>query len=385
MNQNLKKLLVIDGLFFIITSYIAIFVNLYVWGESKSIANVILLNGVSLLSWTLFYGAGAKLLEWASYRLVMSLSAVFGLISFSLLSFWNVPTETSVVVCIAIPIGAMHGFFYAGKNLGVNVYGSSKEFTVFYGWMPVLNKATNVVSPLFNAGVIVGFGFTVSFLIMAIFIFGFLVLAYQIPNFKIQGTHIAGGLILTGNHLKWMSVSFVLAGVFRQFQSLFIILFTFTISDDILVVAFLNIFYTFISFSLMLFRKYFTKKAEFRWLAMGVALVATGFLISYFTKSHFLIVANIFIVSGMYFFDSIFVAQHFRMIKEEVQQLHNRLYFLREVSTNLTRVIFLTTLYLFPVVINEKFGVLFVGAMLCGGLIPFVQYRAFKTKKATGR
>src|SRR5690606_37857912 len=91
---------------------------------------------------------------------------------------------------------------------------------------------------------------------------------------------------------RWMIPSALAAGVAMQFQNLFSVVFTFSVTVDKTMVALLNVLYTLCSFGgLYLYRKYSAKERQ--WLIIGALLLGCGMLAALYPISVILIISNV--------------------------------------------------------------------------------------------
>ena len=126
MSAEIRKLLVMNAITSVVTVYIGIFVNLYIWQENQRIADVSLYNMAMFASWGAAFAAAAKLLTRFSIRLPLCLSALCGGAAFFYLMTSHMDNRTLWIVLLGLPVGAMFGLAQAAQNLGVAL-GSNDE------------------------------------------------------------------------------------------------------------------------------------------------------------------------------------------------------------------------------------------------------------------
>jgi YQGE family putative transporter len=90
------------------------------------------------------------------------------------------------LTAIAIPVGATNGFYYAGNNLGISLFGKGKEFASFFSLTGLIAQIIAFVNPI-------------------------AVRAYH----PIDRIHM--GKVFVTPALRWMIPSLLAAGIFLQF------------------------------------------------------------------------------------------------------------------------------------------------------------------------
>ncbi|GIO13418.1 hypothetical protein J19TS2_29730 [Cohnella xylanilytica] len=324
MSAEIRKLLVMNAITSVVTVYIGIFVNLYIWQENQRIADVSLYNMAMFVSWGAAFAAAAKLLTRFSIRLPLCLSALCGGAAFFYLMTSHLDNRTLWIVLLGLPVGAMFGLAQAAQNLGVALQGKGSEFAPYFAAVHIIVQVVSIAVPIASAKVIDGFGYGGSFALMLAFLALMLVVSARMPRIRLRkpedpaearrfgqfGARLAFGR----PGARWIVLSLMAAGVFMQFQNLFALLFTFSVTQNKLLIALLNVAYTLSSLlGLWLYRRF--RSGEMRWLWLGNGLLAAGFLIALLQEPAALIVSNVLTTIGMFYFSTVWNAQQFRYIE----------------------------------------------------------------------
>lgn len=324
MSAEIRKLLVMNAITSVVTVYIGIFVNLYIWQENQRIADVSLYNMAMFASWGAAFAAAAKLLTRFSIRLPLCLSALCGGAAFFYLMTSHLDNRTLWIVLLGLPVGAMFGLAQAAQNLGVALQGRGSEFAPYFAAVHIIVQVVSIAVPIASAKVIDGFGYGGSFALMLAFLALMLVVSARMPRIRLRkpedpaearrfgqfGARLAFGR----PGARWIVLSLMAAGVFMQFQNLFALLFTFSVTQNKLLIALLNVAYTLSSLlGLWLYRRF--RSGEMRWLWLGNGLLAAGFLIALLQEPAALIVSNVLTTIGMFYFSTVWNAQQFRYIE----------------------------------------------------------------------
>lgn len=333
MSSEIRKLLVMNAITSVVTVYIGIFVNLYIWQENQRIADVSLYNMAMFVSWGAAFAAAAKLLTRFSIRLPLCLSALCGGAAFFYLMTSHLDNRTLWIILLGIPVGAMFGLAQAAQNLGVALQGRGSEFAPYFAAVNIIVQVVSIAVPIASAKVIDGFGYGGSFALMLAFLALMLVFSARMPRIRLRKPEGAADMANKADLVesrrfgkfgarlafgrpgaRWIVLSLMAAGVFMQFQNLFALLFTFTVTQNKLLIALLNVAYTLSSLlGLWLYRRF--RSGEMRWLWLGNGLLAAGFLIALLREPAALIVSNVLTTIGMFYFSTVWNAQQFRYIE----------------------------------------------------------------------
>lgn len=366
-----------------ITIYSTLFLNFYFWQENQSIQELTYFNIILLLSWNVSYWFGTKLLVYINLRFLMGLSSIFSLISYSILILPIQVNFTILMTIVAIPLGIFNGFYFCSKNLSINVAGNKNSYQTFFSYTTIITHFVSIFTPVFSAILIVLGSYNLSFIYMILCSILLIFTSLKIPimqketiNEKEKNINFKN--LFNNKPLKLMLLSFVLAGMFRQFQSFFVILFTFTVTQNEIWIATLNVSYVLITFLCMkIYEKTKKQQTQHRWLYIGFIFITTGYGFVLIPYQPLLIVANIFTTIGMFYFNTIFVSQHFTLIKEQSEEKKPTLFLYREVITNSFRILMLLMIFFIDNVYSFNFVSILLISLLAGGLIPLVQKKTF--------
>jgi MFS transporter, YQGE family, putative transporter len=343
--RELLRLLIMNAVSFIIFIYIGIFVNLFIWEQGHRIFDVTWFNLSMFFTWGFAFSFGAGLLKKWSVRLLFGISAGFGGTAFLLLSLLKLDNRLLWIALIGIPVGAMWGFFAVAQNLCVSLLGKGKDFGNFFAASTTVSQILNMSVPLLSAQVIHGFGYTGSFGLMLVFVIGMLVMSRFVPEVSLRDQNpipdpwyasLNWRSVFPSSGLKWLIPSCLAGAFIIQFQNLFGLLFTFTVTENKTIIALLNMLYTCSSLlALFMYRRY--RMSEFRWFVLGLGLLAAGFLLVLYPAKPLLIVSNVLMTMGLFYFSTNWNGQQFRMIAVMTPAEQARLLVWRECLLSLTR------------------------------------------------
>jgi YQGE family putative transporter len=317
MSREMRMLLTMNVISSIIAIYIGIIINLYIWEHNHSITEVSLYNMSMYISWGISFIAAAKLLTRFTIRLPLAVSAICGAAAFLYLGSVQLDNRILWIILLGIPVGAMFGLNSASQNLSIALKGKGSEFAPYFAAIMVLSQGLSIAVPFLSAKVIDLFGYPGSFVLMLIFVAMMLVFSIFMPKITLaippdQAKSLSHGkygfrVAFGRPGSKWILLSLLAAGVFLQFQNLFTLLFTFTVTQDKLLIALLNMLYTLCSLII--------KFNEMRWLWIGMTLMAVGFVIVLIRHPAALIASNVLTTIGMFYFSTVWNAQQFRFIQ----------------------------------------------------------------------
>ncbi len=392
MSKDMRKLLIMTTISTIIASYIGIFVNLFIWEYDHSIAEVSLYNMSMFISWGISFTVAARLLNRFSIRLPWAVSALCGTVAFMYLVMVQFDNRYLWILLLGIPVGAMFGFSQASQNLSIALRGKGNEFAPYFATLMVISQVVSVAVPFIAAKVIDGYGYSGSFILMIVFVALMLVFSFFMPRITLSSTDeqdnpstrernsLSKAFGRPGS--KWIILSFLAAGVFLQFQNLFSLLFTFSITQDKILIALLNMVYTICSLlGLWVYHK--IKIDEMRWLWIGMTLLAVGFLIVLFQHPATLIISNLITSVGMFFFLTVWNAQQFRFIQHASPVSQASFLVWRECLMVATRCILLSLTLPLKSMGGTGFALIIGVTVVCLVSIPFFQQRANRAVEAS--
>ncbi|WP_146762443.1 MFS transporter [Paenibacillus contaminans] len=383
MSPELRKMLIMNFVSAIIFIYIGIFVNLYIWEANKSIFEVSWYNLILFTGWGVSYTLGANLLWRYSVRLLLALSAGCGTLAFLLLTYLTLDNRLIWIALIGVPVGFMWGFFASAQNLSIAFFGKGNDVAVYFATASIISQGLSMLVPVVSAQVIGWFGYGGSFTMMFAFLTVMLVFSYFMPRISVPAASIAEGSfwaqmsvkrVFADPSSKWLAMAILAAGVFLQFQNLFALLFTFSVTQSKLLIALLNALYTISALlGLLMYKR--IKWSENSYLWLGVALLSAGFLMVMFPLKPVLIVSNLLTTLGMFFFGTVWNAQQFRCIRHYSQGRQATFLVWRECFICLTRCIMLITI----LSLEELKGGLFY-ALIAISLASLLSIPLFQTK-----
>lgn len=387
MSKDLRKLLIMNVISSIIAIYIGIFVNLYIWEHDHSIKEVSLYNMSMFICWGISFFVAARILNWFSIRLPLAASALCGAAAFTYLVFVQLDNRFLWIILLGIPVGSMFGLSAASQNLSVALKGKGSEFGSFFAAILVTTQALSMAVPFASAKVIESFGYTGSFVLMLVFVAIMLVFSMIMPRITLSAGPALKKSPLFGKYSfrsafghpgsKWIIFSLLASGIFLQFQNLFALLFTFTVTQDKLLIALLNMLYTCCSLlGLWMYRR--ITFDEMRWLWVGMAFMAIGFVIVLFRHPSMLILSNVLTSFGMFFFTTVWNAQHFRFIQHAKPDERASFLVWRECILVGTRCLFLGLLLPLKEMRGVGFELIIAVTVICLLSIPALQYRAMR-------
>ncbi|MEC0243145.1 MFS transporter [Paenibacillus dokdonensis] len=383
MSNDIRKLLIMNIISSIISIYIAIFVNLYIWESNHGIGEVSLYNLSMYICWGLTFALASKLINRYSIRVLLAISAVCGAMAFMYLMTVHLDNRLLWITLLGIPVGMMFGFSQSSQNLGIAMQGKENELAPYFAAVNITSQALNMAVPILSAAVIQGFGYRGSFITMLIFIAVMLIYSSRMPRIYLppqtSAIEIREPIYTLGFRsafgypgAKWVLLSLLAAGIFLQFQNLFALLFTFSVTQNKLWIALLNLLYTLSSLlGLLLYRR--IKFNEMKWLWIGTLLLAFGFLIALLHNPIMLIASNVFTSVGMFYFSIVWNAQQFKYIKHLSPATKRTFLVWRECILVFTRCLLLSLTFSLTEMRGMAFGIIVIITIACLVAIPVFQ------------
>ncbi|MEC0369777.1 MFS transporter [Paenibacillus chibensis] len=383
MSNDIRKLLIMNIISSIISIYIAIFVNLYIWESNHGIGEVSLYNLSMYICWGLSFAFASKLVSRFSIRVLLAISACCGAAAFLYLMTVHLDSRHLWITLLGIPVGMMFGFSQSSQNLGIAMQGKDHELAPYFAAVNITSQALNMAVPILSAAVIQGFGYNGSFITMLIFITVMLIYSAKMPRILLPAQLSADktrepiytlGFRKAFSYpgAKWVLLSLLAAGIFMQFQNLFALLFTFSVTQNKLLIALLNLLYTLCSLlGLWLYRR--IKFNEMRWLWIGSVLLALGFVIALLHVPVMLILSNVLTSIGMFYFSIVWNAQQFKYIKHLDPATKSTFLVWRECTLVFTRCLLLSLTFSLTEMRGLAFGVIVFITIACLFAIPVFQ------------
>ncbi|MFC5402191.1 MFS transporter [Cohnella soli] len=388
MSKDMRKLLIMNTISSIVAIYNGIFINLYIWEHEHSITEVSLYNMSMFVFWGISFLTATKLLSRFSIRLPLAVSAICGAAAFAYLMAFELDNRMLWIALLGLPVGGMFGFSSASQNVSLTLRGRGAEFSAYFSVMMIISQVLAMAVPFAAAQVINGFGYAGSFGLMLSFVALMLGFSAFMPRITLAGAtgeprdpergkfRFRAAFGYPGS--KWILLSILVSGIFLQFQNLFTLLFTFTVTQDKLLIALLNMLYTCCSLlGLLLYRKV-KSVDETKWLWFGMSLMAVGFVIVLFREPAALILSNVLTSFGMFFFSTVWNAQQFRFIQHA--EPNGRASFLvwRECTLVVTRCVLLGLTLPLKNMGGAGFAFVVSVTIVCVMLIPLFQQRAMR-------
>lgn len=391
ISNDLKKILFLHISASIIFVYISIFVNLYIWETERKIFDIALFNLVNYLCLGFSYSLGTFLLTKKNYTFVMKFSSIAASISFLILSFVNTDNHIYKIIIVALSFAFMKGFYYAGNNLSIAMFGEENEISTFYFYSSIFRFGILITTPFLFWLFIYFFDYLGSFLLMFFLSLLMFYIATKIPNYSLK-TYLKPNekfikninfkyIMFDSLPKKWYCLSTFFYGFFWQFLIFFTIVFTFNITENKLYIAALNVIYALFTFIALKFYKKFKEK-QLTWVYIGLLLVFLGFTFVIFSNSIImLLIANILLTVGSFFFDNIIKSQHLLFVKKSNTIEKAKILMWREYLLSLSRVSLLFWALFIDDIGSVNFITMIIVAIIIGVLTPFTNYKFMQYKK----
>lgn len=371
-----------------------IFINLFIWEKGQQIFDVAWFNLILFGAWGIAFASGAKLLTKYSIGFIMRLSACCAGMTFILLSFVHFEPKLLYLAALAFPVGMTNGLYFSAQNMSASLFGKGKEFADFFSASNIIGQSIAFINPLLFALIIKWLGFTGSFLIMFVFIGLMITVSYYVPGLSLSkereplfqsfGIH----QVFSTPSLRWMIPSLIAAGFFLQFQAIFSLIFTFSVTKDKLWIALLQIMYTtFTVGALLIYKKvkHAGRMNDSWWLSIGMGAVAVGFCIVLIPKAPILIVSNILTTVGLFFFLTIWNARQFIAIHELPPIVQVRILVWRELLLVVSRIVMLILILNVDHVQDAAFKVIMIFSFVSALFIPYFSKKGVTEKSPEHR
>lgn len=390
LSTDMKKLMILNTTSLIVFNYINLFVNLYIWEEKGKIFDLAWFGMFQFLAWSIFYVIGVKVFSKTSLRFVMRISSIFAILSFLLLSYLEINHYLTWIAVIGVVFGAMYGFYYAGQTQSVSILGKRGEYTHFFSIMNVISQIIAIGIPIIFSLFIKGFGYEHSFILMIFFSLIMYFSTYFLPNVQLTEQkdekeifqHLSFSEVFSGKGLKLMFIAMITGGIFLQFQTIFVMVYTFSLSEDRLMIALINVAFTVITLlTIKIVTKTKEKVSENSWMNMGVTFIIVGYGLAIYFESFWLFIGSIFITIGLFLFRNIYHGQQYNFI-QELHSVHKIKYLMwREIALCWSRSVML----FFILFVDEINGILFIFlctlAILAAFSIPYLHQKAIQFKE----
>jgi MFS transporter, YQGE family, putative transporter len=378
-SSSLKKLLLHNVFFTILFSFVQLFMNLYIWQQEKQLSDLLFFNLFLYISWAIFYTLGTHLFRIFSLRFLFILSSVVPVISFSFLSFFSFSVTFVTIAFFGISFGMMFSLYAAAQSQAVFGLGKKEEFTLYFHFRSLFEKIIQVVIPLGFSLLILTSGYQTSFIILLffscfLFLFSFFVPTISFPDQKGSWSYHS---VFPNASFRWLSLAMFVGVLVLEFQKIFVLVYTFTISDHPVVIAALATLYTLAAIaSLLSFRK-FSNVSEPQWMRIGVLFLFVSFLLFLFRHPVLIVLANLFFTIGTFFFRNLFHSTHYQKGKELCDEKRIGYLLWREIILCCSRILLLLALLTFVESIDQpSFLVMFGLVFLSSFFVPILHKRA---------
>lgn len=387
MSAALKKWLVMNVVCNMIFVYVGIFINLFIWEKNHLISEVAFFNLFVYISWTFSFAFATHILAKTTVRLLLGTSAFSGTSAFVILSTLQLDNRMLFIAMIGVTVGIMYAFYGAAHHMSVSLSGKSGELGLYFSASGTIQQVVTLVVPLMSAAIILQFGYAGTFALMLVFLLFMLGFSFAMPKFSLR-TAVADESekptnrwllqeLLRKPGLRWFSASSLAAGVFLQFQQMFLLIFTFSVTENKLLIAALSALYTTATFGgLLAYRR--LKLKDNTLLFIGCTLLACGFLIVLFPAKPILIVSNLLTAVGMFCFLAAWNTLQFKWVKPYSAARQAKLLVWREVLICTTRIGMLLIVMSLDDLRGPLFTVLIALSLLCLLSVPFFEFRAKK-------
>ncbi|QSO51827.1 hypothetical protein JZ785_24125 [Alicyclobacillus curvatus] len=370
--------------FLIVSTYMGIFVNLYIWQKHTSIAELCWYNIVMFVAWGVGFTVGASSVTRHATRLPMRLSALSGMAAFILLSTLHLSNDYLWIAIVAVPAGLFGGFYYAGQNLTIGRLGRGEEFSAFYFYQNLINQVIGLVNPIVSALVIHWFGYMSSFVLMFLLVCVMFGISFAVPKITYQDAVEAEGSfysrirwrdVFPSASLRVMHAGLFVGGLFFQFQAALALLLTFSVTGNKIFIGVLSMGYTLAC--VIGLRVYQRVQLDKRlWLNIGVGMIIVGFLLAIFPNPVTRIVSNFFTTVGMFYFGSVWNGQQYAMFSE-LSPIHMaRLFTWRENTFNVARIAVYAALFPLHQLTGVPFYIILAAIVVTSVFVPYLQSKS---------
>lgn len=370
LSRELKRLLIFNMGYAIIYNYINIFVNFYIWQQTKSFSDISLFNFILFFVGGFNVMIGYKVLLHTSTRFNSLLSVVFAVIGFVVLMLYHPTNHLWLIVLVGLPIGLFVSYFWTAGNISISTQGKSEDYGTYWSYSNTFSQIISVVNPLLSALFIFLFGFVGSFIIMTIFI-GFMVyVSFMVPKIVLHKEIKKEGFfgratyqsVFSTKKAHWLYVSMTVGVIYAQLQNIFALLFTFQATNKTIIVACLSAGYAIVTIA-SFFAYLKIHLGPSTWLKFAILLNGIGIFIDLFHFPVLYIVSNFLTTTGIFFFNTIWTAQQFAITADISLEKRIRYFIWREVNLDLSRAVFLLILVLVPV-LHRRFLDLFIFVLI---------------------
>jgi MFS transporter, YQGE family, putative transporter len=380
LRKELRFLLLMTIIFSIINNYITIFINLYIWEGHHKISQVAWFNVAMLAFWSIAFLVGGKLFTLYSLRVTTKISSLAAVVAFVfLLTLHDVPSYVWNL-CVGGCVGVMCGTYFMSQNMLISFFGKGEDFKTYFSMFNIAQQIISIINPILFAMIIKWFGYSASFGIMCAIICVLFALTFYIPQATVTKEDKEKPFFRVNNpfgrlnQLKTFLISCIVMGLVLQFQVLFVQLFTFSLSDNKIIIGSLNVLYTVIT--IVAFRISRRIQAPvIRWLKFGGVLMVLSYLIALYPSPTIFVIINIFSTLGYFFVTTNWNASQFSYLSQFQSTALTKSMIAREISLNVGRMLMLCLITQVEDFKGSIYGSLIIFSVLCVGLMLLVEQK----------
>lgn len=289
----------------VIFNFVSIFVNLYWWNQGHSIFLVSLFNLASTVTLFISYYVGSYFLYRRDIRFVMLLSTLFAGATFVGLFLYLPEYRTIFTILIGLMFGCTQGFFWSANNSSMYTFLKAEQYADYFSVNTVVAQVIAVVIPLASAGILYGVGFHLSFVVMLLFVIAAFFVSMRIPHQGLSESifdHMHHREVFSKPGTSWVMFVVLCAGLVNQFLLLFSMIYIFSFSNNVGIVAVFNIGYSLVLLGgLTLYRRW-KGLSQNVWLIIGSACVLVSYILAFLTPRDALSVVVVLLMrlGGLY-------------------------------------------------------------------------------------
>lgn len=323
LSKELKQMMVLSVFGFIIVQLTFLFMNLYIWIEGKSIHHLMLFNIGQFLTWGMMYVIGVIVFKKTNLRVNMLIASMVPVGFFYFLTTLELVIKNESVFFMGMLIGLMLGFYTSGQTQAVSNLGKKEEFDYYFQLRSIVEKIVSIFVPVLFSVIIYYFGFKSAFFVLFITSFSMFIYVFKLPKVKLGLSrevsllkNLSRRKIFKTKKMNLLFFSLFLGPVILEFQRIFALLFTFSVTNNEIIVAMLTVIYSMFMFLAMKIYKQFPGKSPSFWISIGIGFMFLSFIILIIGNVITSILANILLVIGTFFFRNVFYSEHYKQTKD---------------------------------------------------------------------
>ncbi|MCY0894427.1 MAG: MFS transporter [Acidibacillus sp.] len=382
--KEVWALIIINMMMSIIFNFTSIFINLFLWNQGQNIFSVSLFNLSSVALLFVSYLVGSYFLYQRSIRFVLVMSCIFAGFSFFALYLSHGQAKEWMIIFVGAMSGITQGLFWSANNSALYRFLKSEQYADYFSVNTVIAQAVTILVPLFSSLIIFELTFHVAFLFMLIFVIFGLLSTLRLPNVSMhQSLYQDIGFKKTFSKpgTKWSIGAIFSSGFINQFLALFSMVFIFNITNQVGMVALLNVGYSIVSLGgLFLYRRYHI--SQNKWLIIGVLLIFSSYIMALYDQLTLGIMVVLFMRLGSLFFSASSSRQRYRVLMQGDIIWRTKMGMWLEIPLVLARSsVLIVALYVHEVK-DGAFLLLIILSSLAMLLIPFFQTRSIAEYEA---